>query len=221
VGRDNGAVKAQPTETSPKSPGSRARQAAETRARVLDAAKDTFQEKGYLASSVADIVKRAGVAHGTFYTYFKSREDVLREIAEEVEERLDAAGEIVRDRNSAIPAEQRLRQGLREFLEAYRRDAQIMKLVEETVRYDEHLGAARKERLRKHIDNLGASIASLQRHGRADPDLDPILTSAIFGAITGRFPEMWLVDRVVDCSLDDAAEALTVFFTKVLDLKDS
>lgn len=44
---------------------------------LLDAAQQMFFERGYETTSVNDIIERVGVAKGTFYHYFKSKEDLL------------------------------------------------------------------------------------------------------------------------------------------------
>lgn len=46
--------------------------------RILDAAVEVIAENGYFNSPVSAIAKRAGVADGTIYLYFKSKDDVLR-----------------------------------------------------------------------------------------------------------------------------------------------
>lgn len=46
--------------------------------RILDAAVEVIAERGYFRSPVSAIAKRAGVADGTIYLYFKSKDDVLR-----------------------------------------------------------------------------------------------------------------------------------------------
>lgn len=46
--------------------------------RILDAAIEVIAERGYFNSPVSAIAKRAGVADGTIYLYFKSKDDVLR-----------------------------------------------------------------------------------------------------------------------------------------------
>lgn len=51
-----------------------------TRARLLAAAESEFGENGFHAASVASITRRAGVGQGTFYLYFPSKEDALREL---------------------------------------------------------------------------------------------------------------------------------------------
>jgi AcrR family transcriptional regulator len=49
----------------------------ETRRALLDAAAHLFAEHGYHETSVPDIVRAAGVGHGTFYEYFGSRREIL------------------------------------------------------------------------------------------------------------------------------------------------
>jgi len=52
----------------------------ERRSEILDAARALFAKQGYDATSVSDIVKNVGVAHGTFYWYFKSKEEAYHEV---------------------------------------------------------------------------------------------------------------------------------------------
>jgi len=49
---------------------------------ILDAAEELFMAKGYDATSVKDIISKVGVAHGLFYYYFSSKEDVLNAVVE-------------------------------------------------------------------------------------------------------------------------------------------
>ena len=49
---------------------------------IIASALKLFEEKGFHATKVSDIVKDAGIAQGTFYLYFKSKEDLFRSIAE-------------------------------------------------------------------------------------------------------------------------------------------
>lgn len=51
-----------------------------TRSKLLDAAEHEFGENGFHAASVASITRRAGVAQGTFYLYFASKEEAMREL---------------------------------------------------------------------------------------------------------------------------------------------
>src|SRR3546814_18247115 len=68
----------------------RSRKGALTRARLIDAAKEVFEESGFLETRISDIAERAGLSHGSFYHYFDSKEQVFREVAEAQEDLLTA-----------------------------------------------------------------------------------------------------------------------------------
>jgi TetR/AcrR family transcriptional regulator, fatty acid metabolism regulator protein len=53
------------------------------RQRILEAAVKVFARKGYFAARVSEIAKRAGVADGTIYLYFESKEDILVRLFDE------------------------------------------------------------------------------------------------------------------------------------------
>src|ERR687885_229885 len=53
---------------------------ADKREAILRAATQVFARNGYFNSKVADIAKAAGVADGTVYLYFKSKEEILHSI---------------------------------------------------------------------------------------------------------------------------------------------
>lgn len=52
--------------------------------KILQAAIEVISEKGLDQTSITDIVKRAGVAQGTFYLYFPSKKDLIPAIAEDL-----------------------------------------------------------------------------------------------------------------------------------------
>ncbi len=54
------------------------RRGRETREKLLQAAEIEFGERGYHEASISEITRRAGVALGTFYVYFDSKEEVFR-----------------------------------------------------------------------------------------------------------------------------------------------
>ena len=56
----------------------------QTRGRLIEAAKRVFSERGYHNAQISHIIDEAGVARGTFYLYFKSKEEILKELLQEV-----------------------------------------------------------------------------------------------------------------------------------------
>lgn len=63
----------------------------QTKEKLLKATKELLKTKGFSAINVSDITKEAGVAKGSFYTYFKRKEDVILEIGK------DAFSKIMQD----------------------------------------------------------------------------------------------------------------------------
>lgn len=63
---------------------SRAEKAIENREKLLHAAAEVVGEHGYGDASIARIVERAGLAQGTFYIYFESRQDLFDQLLPEV-----------------------------------------------------------------------------------------------------------------------------------------
>jgi AcrR family transcriptional regulator len=74
-----------PTVVSPKPtaappPASRAERAAERRAAIVEAALEEFIARGFAATRLDDVAKRAGVAKGTIYLHFKDKESMFEEL---------------------------------------------------------------------------------------------------------------------------------------------
>ena len=67
--------------------GRREERKAENRAKLLAAARKVFAEKGLGAATARDIVRETDLATGTFYNYFRDKEDAFRELLEEAAER--------------------------------------------------------------------------------------------------------------------------------------
>ena len=73
------------------------------------------------------------MAHGTFYTYFSSKQEIFREVALAVDEELGAPlGAIILDRTSTARRE-RIREAIRLYLERYRDEAKIMGVIEQVL----------------------------------------------------------------------------------------
>ncbi|MFT3721855.1 TetR/AcrR family transcriptional regulator [Pseudorhodoferax sp.] len=83
------------TAAAPATTRPRTKPAVVRREELMDAAQALFLDKGFDATSVDEIVAQAGVAKGTFYFHFKTKDDVLRALRErfvvKFHERLESA----------------------------------------------------------------------------------------------------------------------------------
>src|SRR5262245_50527673 len=81
------------TESRSERAGRREQNKAENRAALLKAARVVLAEMGYGAASVRDIVRRTELASGTFYNYFKDKDEIFEAVVGE------ATGELLRRHN--------------------------------------------------------------------------------------------------------------------------
>ncbi|MEL6246136.1 MAG: TetR/AcrR family transcriptional regulator [Pseudomonadota bacterium] len=95
--------------------GKRARSKAANRSAILSAARAVFARIGYDATTVRDIIRETELAAGTFYNYFKSKEEVFEAIASDSTERF---GEILaRVREESTSFEDYIRAGYRAYFQ--------------------------------------------------------------------------------------------------------
>ena len=82
--------------------GKRANTKAANRRAILTAARRVFALIGYEATTVRDIIRETDLASGTFYNYFKSKEEVFQAIAEDSTHRFRAHLSDVRERTNSL-----------------------------------------------------------------------------------------------------------------------
>ncbi|MEF2248718.1 TetR/AcrR family transcriptional regulator [Paenibacillus sp. IITD108] len=79
------------------------KEAEERRNEILDAADELFAQKGFDGTSTNDILEKVGIARGTLYYHFKSKEDIMDALIERYNVRLlSAAQEVASDKSLPI-----------------------------------------------------------------------------------------------------------------------
>ena len=97
--------------------------------RLLDAAGEEFGARGYHETAISHITQRAGVGLGTFYVYFKSKEEVFRALVADMGVRTrHALSESTRGAHDRLEAE---RLGIQAFLEFVRTHKSLYRVVME------------------------------------------------------------------------------------------
>jgi AcrR family transcriptional regulator len=100
-----------------KAGGRRAEKTEKNRRALLQGAAAVVGDHGYAGASIALITQRAGLAQGTFYLYFQSREDLFNQLLPEVgQELLDYLGERVHGAKDIFEIEERAFRASCEFL---------------------------------------------------------------------------------------------------------
>lgn len=201
-------------DSEPRSPKGR-----RTRARLLEAGKVVFERDGFLQARISDIAAEAGVSHGSFYHYFDTKEAVFREIAEEVEVRLVSMDDIAHDLDHDAGPVDRIRAANRSYLTAYRKEARIMRVIEEVSRYNDDVRTARAKRDDYLTARLESAIDRLQSEGLADKRVDKRYAAMALGGMVAKFAEMMFIGGAT-FDLPAAVEQLTLLWANALGIPE-
>ena len=97
--------------------------------KILDAARHEFGERGFSDSSIVGITQRAGVALGTFYTYFDSKEAVFQALVRDMSGQVrEQGGPVLGQAADALDGERR---ALEAFLDFVRDHRDIYRIIDE------------------------------------------------------------------------------------------
>ncbi len=106
---------------------SRAKNGAEKRRQILDAAVRVFARQGFHACRVSDIADEAGVAYGLVYHYFASKDEVLDTL---FLERWNVMLNLIREVDAeALPVREKFRAIASFIIDSYQHDPDLMKVI--------------------------------------------------------------------------------------------
>jgi AcrR family transcriptional regulator len=160
--------------------GLRERKKQKTRELIADIALRLFAERGYGATTVAEIAEAAEISERTVFTYFSAKEDLL--FSDHADFELGLGSALAR-RPKGMPALEALRNFMVESLSRF--DAQA-RLRWQIVSHDEHL----RNRERARQAELGSVIATAiaDELGEEEDDLRPqLVTAAVIAAFTATY----------------------------------
>lgn len=189
----------------------------ETRRQLLRAAKTVFERDGFLHARIADICDIAGISHGSFYTYFVSKEEIFKEIADSVELDLLTLDPAPAD---ADPVE-RVRVANAHYLRAYGANAKLMRVIHQVSTIDPEVLETRLQRQTEFAHAIERRIRSLQEAGLADPAVHPTYAAQALGGMVAGFAEYFFnTDNASGFDLETATDQLTRIWTNALGMRD-
>lgn len=188
---------------------------ARTRAALVAAARTVFERDGYVDAHLGDITREANCSTGTFYTYFRGKEEIFAAVLADVQEDMLHPGmDHVPDDGDPYAV---LAASNRAYLEAYRRNAKLMALLEQVANVDPVFRALRRRRGEAFVHRNARGIADLQRRGIADPTLDPMLASQALSSMVSRVAYVVFADAdAAPTDLDHVVETLTKLWANAL-----
>ncbi|GAA0310140.1 TetR/AcrR family transcriptional regulator [Sphingomonas oligophenolica] len=172
---------------------------------ILDAAAIEFGEKGFHEGSISGITRRAGVALGSFYTYFDSKDAVFRALVRDMSDQVrDHVAPAIRAAPDQIAAE---RAGLSEFIAFVRGHKEIYRIIDEAEFVD-------PESFRLHYattaDRIAARLKAGAARGEIRADISDVHAWAIMGmnVFLGLRYGVWQDDVSPEAVADSIAEML-------------
>ena len=143
----------------------RQQRAAATAEQLLTAAREVFESKGYQAATVGAITEVANTAHGTFYLYFRNKEDVFAKVMADVIEELyqQAGASWDGDPRATLAA------AMRRFLDVYRSHRGLWRCVLEGMHRSEAIERLWLDLRRPFVERIARNLARLVAAGEIRP----------------------------------------------------
>ncbi len=181
---------------------------------IIEAAVRVFARKGYYNSRVSDIAREAGIAAGTIYLYFRTKDDILVTLfREKMAQFVGSLRKAIADEPDAVAKLSRL---IRLHFEMLEEDPQLAEVVQVELRQGQKFfrGASTHE-----IASYFALITSVLEEGVADGRFRAglpvkVATKALFGAMD-QMATSWVLGKR-GYRLADTADALADIFLRGL-----
>jgi TetR/AcrR family fatty acid metabolism transcriptional regulator len=161
---------------------------------LLRAAIDTFAARGFFNAQVADVARAAGVAAGTVYLYFRSKDDLLVSIFERTMSEAIAKG---REGIGALPdATARLRGIARLHLDRLGRDRALAIVFQielrQSTKFMERFSATH---LREYLGLIRDVIAGGQAAGAFRKDVNPTFAAKLLFGMLDEMATNWILSK--------------------------
>jgi TetR/AcrR family fatty acid metabolism transcriptional regulator len=181
---------------------------------IIEAAVRVFARKGYYNSRVSDIAREAGIAAGTIYLYFRTKDDILVTLfRDKMAQFVGSLRKAIADEPDAVAKLSRL---IRLHFEMLEEDPELAEVVQVEQRQGQKFfrGASAQE-----ISSYFALIASVIEEGVAEGRFRPelavkVATKALFGAMD-QMATSWVLGKR-GYRLADTAPALADIFLRGL-----
>ena len=143
---------------------------------LLDAAASEFGDKGFHESSVVSITQRAGVALGSFYTYFDSKDSLVRALVRDIAAQVrNTVGPVMAAEPNRLEGERR---GLAKFLEFVREHKELYRIIDEAEFVDP---ASYRQHYEDTVNGYLASLKDAAVKGQLRDDVEEVHAWAIVG----------------------------------------
>ncbi len=186
-----------------------------TRAALIVAATTVFDEVGFNDATISAIARTAGVAHGSFYTHFDSKEAIFGEVIRVIDD--EGLRDPSRTSKSASLTE-RIDRTNKRFFDMYRRHARTLASYEELAARDQAIADLRRATRRDYIEPTVRALSQWQADGVIDRDVDVEAVAHSLGSMVERVAHMQCVFDE-GCGQDRMLEAMSYIWTAALGIQ--
>ncbi|MCA1951843.1 MAG: TetR/AcrR family transcriptional regulator [Hyphomicrobiales bacterium] len=172
-----------------------------TRQRILDAAEREIGRRGFAETSISSITQEAEVAQGTFYVYFHSKEDVLRELVLRMGRRLRRA---LTQASAGLTGRLAIeRAGIHAFFAFVRDNPNLYRVVAESQFVDE---AAYRRYYNDFAASYRTGLAAAAATGEIAPGDAELRAWALMGVcdMVGRRYALWDTEASIEAAAEEA-----------------
>ena len=187
-------------------------QGKETMRRLLDAAMEAIDERGYHSTRVKDVVDLANTSHGTFYLYFSNKEDLVRALTIRATAEASPLYGAVSDAGSALDIADwnSLRRWIGDYSSLWSRYAPLFRTWIDLAAVDRAVVDQTRAMITAHIDAMAARITS----SGTKSDIDPAVAGLAVISMLDRFH---LMSEFMGTEVDEAAlDTLTTMVHRAL-----
>jgi len=187
-------------------------QGRETMRKLLDAAMEAINERGFHSTRVKDVVDIAKTSHGTFYLYFSNKDDLIRALTLRATSEASSLLGAVTDAGRAldIVSWDNLRQWIGDYSALWSRYAPLFRSWTDLASIDQSIGDQNRRMVAAHIRAMASRITNAGPTG----DLDPEVAGMAVIAMLDRFH---FLREFMGTPVDDAAlDTLTTMVHRAL-----
>jgi AcrR family transcriptional regulator len=187
-----------------------------TRRRLLDAAEVVFAENGYHDASIARIVERAGVAQGTFYIHFRSKQEIFEQLVGDLNNRLREALSkgVAAGGGDRLDAERR---GFAAFFEFAAGHPALYRVIREAEFIAPEAMHRHYERI---VEGYARALTTAMAAGEVEP-CDPTVLAWALIAVGQLVGMRWIVWERKDAVPDDVFEQCMLVVARMLGRESS
>ena len=172
----------------PAAPARTRNSAAQTEQRLLDAAERAFTDRGYLRTTVQDIVEGTGLSRAAFYRYFRSTDDIFVRLVNRVVDGLIVSSRV----RSGVTLRDRVRDSNQRYFDIFAQHRGVLRAMFEASHVNPQIAAIQARMRAAYLQRVRDHLQRQVAKGRCLP-LDPDATALSLTMMVAGVAQSWIL----------------------------